>query len=125
MPLGRVREILTPRAFTRLPGAGEEVCGLVGVRSRVVTAFDMGTILGLAPSRAVADHRLLLVEHGERTPAFVVDDVMAVVPADLTAAGRAGVPRALDRKLVLGTGQFEGAPFIALDPDRLLDRLLL
>jgi chemotaxis signal transduction protein len=124
LPLSRVREILTPRPFTRLPGTGDEVCGLVGVRSRIVTAFDLGVILGLSPARNAPDHRLLLVEYGERVPALVVDEVLAVVPAELSAAGQLGVPRALDRQLILGTGQFEDEPFIALDSDRLLDRLL-
>jgi purine-binding chemotaxis protein CheW len=125
LPLRCVREILTPRPFTRLPGTGQEVCGLVGVRSRIVTAFDLGVILGLSPSRNVTDHRLLLVEFGERIPALVVDEVLAVVPAELVAAGQLGATRALDSQLVLGTGQFEDAPFIALDSDLLLDRLLI
>jgi chemotaxis signal transduction protein len=125
LPLDRVREILTPRPFARLPGTGEEVCGLVGVRSRVVTAFDLGVILGLRPARNTRDHRLLLIEYGERVPALVVEEVLAVVPAELTPGSSAAVPRALDSRLILGTGEFEGYPFIALDSDRLLDRLLI
>lgn len=125
LPLERVREILTPRPFTRLPGTGEEVCGLVGVRSRIVTAFDLGVILGLPPARKAPDHRLLLIEYGEKTPALVVEEVLAVAPAELVAAGPFGVPSALDRQLILGTGEFDSVPFIALDSDRLLDRLLI
>jgi purine-binding chemotaxis protein CheW len=121
LPLERVREILTPRPFTRLPGTGAEVCGLVGVRTRIVTAFDLGIILGGSPARNAADHRLLIVEYGEKTPALVVEEVLAVAPADLTDA----VPSGLDRQLILGAGEFESAPFIALDSDRLLDRLLI
>ncbi len=100
------------------------MCGLVGVRSRIVTAFDLGTSLGLTASRATADHRLLLVEYGDRLAALVVEEVLAVAPADLSPAGQLGVPRALDGQL-LGTGHFEDVPFIALDSDRLLDRLLI
>lgn len=125
LPLGRVREILTPRAFTRLPGAGPEVCGLVGVRSRIVTAFDLGVIMGLPASRNAPDHRLLLLEYGEKTPALVVEEVLAVAPAELVVAGTSGIPSMLDRQIILGSGEFEGAPFIALDSDRLLQRLLL
>jgi purine-binding chemotaxis protein CheW len=121
LPLERVREILTPRPFTRLPGTGREVCGLVGVRSRIVTAFDLGVVLGLSPARNAPDHRLLLVEYGEKSPALVVEEVLAVAPAELAEAG----PSALDRQLILGAGEFESEPFIALDSDRLLDRLLI
>jgi chemotaxis signal transduction protein len=125
LPLDRVREILTPRPFSRLPGTGPEVCGLVGVRTRIVTAFDLGVILGLSPARDASDHRLLLVEHGERTPALVVEEVLAVAPAELTAVGSYTTPAALDRQLILASGEFEGIPFMALDSDRLLDRLLI
>jgi chemotaxis signal transduction protein len=124
LPLERVREILTPRLFSRLPGTGPEVCGLVGVRTRIVTAFDLGVILGLKPARDAADHRLLLVEYGERTPALVVEEVLAVAPAELSETASFGIPAALDRLLILGSGEFESVPFIALDSDQLLDRLL-
>ena len=125
LPLDRVREILTPRPFSRLPGTGPEVCGLVGVRTRIVTAFDLGVILGLAPARNAPDHRLLLIEYGERTPALVVEEVLAVAPAELSETASFGIPAALDRQLILGTGEFESVPFIALDSHRLLDRLLI
>jgi purine-binding chemotaxis protein CheW len=125
LPLDRVREILTPRPFVRLPGATEEVCGLVGVRSRVVTAFDLGVVLGLSPARATSDHRLLLVEFGERTPAFVVDEVHAVAPSDLAEDAGAEAAHARDAEMVLGIGEFEELPFCVLDLDRILDRLLI
>jgi chemotaxis signal transduction protein len=124
LALERVREILTPRPFTRLPGTGPEVCGLVGVRSRIVTAFDLGVILGLAPARDVHDHRLLLIEYGDRVPALVTDEVLTVVPAELAPANDAG-PAFPDPTLVLGIGSFDEDTFVALDPDRLLDRLLI
>jgi chemotaxis signal transduction protein len=55
-----VVEIIPPRPFTRLPGAGADVCGLVGVGGRVVTVFDLGVVLGLGRAADHADHRLLL-----------------------------------------------------------------
>jgi chemotaxis signal transduction protein len=137
LPLEQVREILTPRPFTRLPGTGPAVCGLIGVRSRIVTAFDLAVILGLPPARATPDHRLLLVESGEKVPALVVEEVLAVAAAELAPRrkrGRSadhvkgsaakGAAPPIDALFVLGTGEFEGAPFSALDVDLLLDRLL-
>ncbi|HEX6694603.1 MAG TPA: chemotaxis protein CheW [Longimicrobiales bacterium] len=124
LPLDRVREILTPLPFTRLPGTGDEVCGLIGVRSRVVTAFDLGAVLG-GESAAVEDHRVLVVEYGERIAAFVVEEVIAVAPSEVKAPPRKGGRIGIDRHLMLGTGEFEGSAFTALDSDQLLDRLLI
>ncbi|MEO5511236.1 MAG: chemotaxis protein CheW [Longimicrobiales bacterium] len=125
LPLERVREILTPLPFVRLPGATEEVCGLVGVRSRVVTAFDMGVVLGLSPSHLARDHRLLLVEYGDRTPAFVVEEVHAVTPVEVALAVSSDGGHATARDMILGSGEFENVPFHVLDMDRMLDRLLI
>lgn len=79
MPLERVREILTPQPLTRLPGCGATVAGLVGVRGRVVTALDLGWILGPGASVSLPDHRLLLVDIEGRTVGLVVDEARAVV----------------------------------------------
>jgi hypothetical protein len=81
--------------------------------------------MGLPASRNAPDHRLLLLEYGDKTPAFVVEEVLAVAPAELGITGTYGIPPMLDRQLILGAGEFEGLPFIALDSDRLLERLLI
>lgn len=122
VPLARVREILTPRPFTRLPGCGPEVCGLIGVRGRVVTVFDLGMVLGRRRVTTTADHRLLLVERSDRAVGLAVDAVLTIAPAETHADG------ALDLRVeegdVIGFGAIDDERFIALDPDHLLDRLL-
>lgn len=78
LPLGQVQEIVRPRPFTRIPGCGAEVCGLVGFRGRILTAFDLGAALGLRPAAEYPDHRLLLIEWEDRVVAGVVEEVIAV-----------------------------------------------
>lgn len=80
VPLLQVQEILVPQPFTRLPGCGPEVCGLIGLRGRIVTVFDIGAVLGLRPARRVSEHRLLLLEAGGGLVAGAVDEVVAVAP---------------------------------------------
>lgn len=80
VPLLQVQEILVPQPFTRLPGCGPEVCGLIGLRGRIVTVFDIGAIMGRRPARQVASHRLLLLEVGGGSVAGAVDEVVAVEP---------------------------------------------
>jgi len=116
VPLGTVSEILTPRPFTRLPGTGPEVCGLVGIRGRVVTVLDLGVVLGLRGAGSLPDHRLLLLELGARRLAAAVDEVSSI-----TAAAPEPGP---DGDASLGTAQAEDGAFTALDPAALTRHLL-
>lgn len=122
VPLARVREILTPRPFTRLPGCGPEVCGLIGVRGRIVTVFDLGILLGRGRAAETPDHRLLLVERHGRAVGLAVDAVVRIAPAETEPAGALDLP--LEEGDVIGIGAVDQERFMALDPDHLLDRLL-
>lgn len=116
VPLERVSEIVPPRPFTRLPGTGPEVCGLVALRGRVVTVFDLGAILGLRGAATLPDHRLLLLQLGARRVGAAVEDVLDIAPARVeTQQGQPGI---------LGIGYTEDVTFTALDPVALLERLL-
>jgi purine-binding chemotaxis protein CheW len=127
LPLVRTREILPPRSITRLPGCSAAVAGLVGIRGRVVTVFDFGVILGTTPSGQNPDHRMLVVFVNNKRVAVLVDEIIAVsresggvLPLD-TDARR---PYDIERDDVLGIGALGESPFLALDPDRILGRLL-
>lgn len=128
-PLAHVREILTPRPFTRLPGAGAGVCGLIGLRGRVVTVLDLGIILGVQPAAAGADHRLLLVDCGTRRVGIVVDEVVVIARAELDRrladdGGMAAVLPPVAAAGVSGTATIEAGRFVALDPEAVTAQLL-
>lgn len=126
-PITRVREILPPRGFTRLPGTGPEVCGLVGLRGRIVTVLDLGAILGLKPSGARADHRLILIEHDGRVVGMAVDEMVAVTRAaarDLSLDRETRAVFDIEGDEVIGVGTLDGRPFTALDPQPVIRRLL-
>jgi chemotaxis signal transduction protein len=116
-PLESVSEILTPRPFTRLPGTGPEVCGLVGVHSRVITVIDLGVLLGLRAAVKSDDHRLLLLDVDAHQIGVVVERVTAIETARLERreSGLAGL---------LGTGHTDEGEFTAADPRRLLAGVL-
>jgi chemotaxis signal transduction protein len=118
-----VREIVPPVRFTRIPGAGPEVCGLAGVRGRVVTAFDLGAILGGTPSRANPDFRLLLVEVGRRLVGLAVESVRQVCAMEPGAAASRDAPQAAGAGGdVLGTATVDGRAVVLLDAVGLLER---
>ena len=127
LALEAVREILTPQAFTRIPGCGPEVAGLIGVRGRVVTVFDLGVLLAFRSAAALPDHRILLVDVDERVLGLAVDDATAVLDAELCP-----LPPEEDRlegldpdaSHVFGTGEADGITFTVADLDALVGGLL-
>lgn len=126
-PITRVREILPPRGFTRLPGCGPEVCGLVGLRGRIVTVLDLGAILGLRPAAALEDHRMVLLEHEGRVVGMAVDAMVAVTRTtarDLSLGRETRVIFDIERDEVIGVGSLEGRPFTAIDPEPVIRRML-
>jgi purine-binding chemotaxis protein CheW len=126
-PIARVREILPPRGFTRLPGCGPEVCGLVGLRGRIVTVLDFGAILGLRPAAGREDHRLVLVEHDGRVVGMAVDEMVAVTRAaarDMSLRKQERRIFDIERDEVIGVGSLDGRPFTAIDPDPVIRRML-
>jgi chemotaxis signal transduction protein len=127
LPLHRTREILPPRPITRLPGCGPEVAGLAGIRGRVITVFDFGVLLTGSASALRVEHRMLVVVVNGKRVAVLVDEIIAVsressgvLPLDADALR----PYDIERDDVIGVGAHDEQPFLALDPDRILTRLL-
>lgn len=118
LALERVQEILTPRPFTRLPGARADAAGLIGVRSRIVTAYDLGALLGGTASAAGPNHRILLVEDGERVSGLIVDEVLAVAGLEIDDNQATYAP-----ELALGTGAWDERAVTLLDVERVLERV--
>jgi chemotaxis signal transduction protein len=136
-PLDSATEIVAPRPLTRLPGAGPAVCGLTGVRGRVLTVFDLGVVLGLPATELGPDHRLLVLDLGGRRVGAAVSEVLTIVSSavqqdpvgrtgavhDGTVADAATTASSFGQA-VAGTGKCESGDFIALLPDLLLNPLL-
>jgi len=126
-PLAISREVVPPQPLTRLPGCGPAVAGLMGLRGRVITVFDMGVVLGLSPSRLVEDHRTLVLEHGKRTIGVLVDGIHGI--AHGFGAVLSEPPSSMGeldaiRSDVVGVGTQGVITYYALACDRILDRLL-
>jgi purine-binding chemotaxis protein CheW len=96
VPLDRVDEILMPQPLTRVPGAGPEVCGLLGLRGRVLTVFDLGVLLGGPPVEAGGDHRILVVRAAGRVVGLAVTEASTIGGGE-ESGGTAGRELDLDR----------------------------
>jgi purine-binding chemotaxis protein CheW len=128
IPLLLTREVVPPQPVTRLPGCGPEVAGLIGLRGRVITVFDMGALLGVASALRLDDYRTIVLDHGERVVGIAVDRVEAIAreeEAMLQAAGADLGEQENVREDLVGVGTLGGRSFLALDPNRILSRLLV
>ena len=108
------REIVPPQPLTRLPGAPDNVCGLINLRGTIVTVIDGGITLGRAPYKR-AEGLILLVDYLDRFAAIGVDDVRDIqdVPIDQFAAvGETEIPVA---GAVTGVVEISGERVLVLD----------
>ena len=126
VPLLLTREVVTPQPLTRLPGCGAEVAGLMGLRGRVITVFDIGLLLGCPSAlRGGIDYRILVLDHDERVAGLAVDRIEEIVREDAAVLSSTGVmPAGIVGAAFAGVGRVGERQFFALDPTRILSRLL-
>jgi purine-binding chemotaxis protein CheW len=117
VPLDRVLEVVTARAYTRLPGAVDAVLGLINLRGRVVTVVDLGAALrlnvGPGPARRVA-----VVEHAGKRVGIAVEDTTRIAHVRPEALSPAGGER--PEFPIAATGEVNGRALAVLDTDALL-----
>jgi purine-binding chemotaxis protein CheW len=121
--LAAVREIVSFRRATRLPGAPAHVCGLINLRGSIVTVVDLGLRLR-RQSSARAESPVVLLEYGTKLVGLVVDDVQDVQPvaaADIDPIMGEGAQGGIVR----GLCHLDDRIVILLDVQTLVRQLLL
>ena len=76
LPLGAIREILKPPAITPVPRTPGHVLGIISVRGRVTTVFDLRRKLRVAEAPHDKHTRVLLVDKGDEIMGLLVDRVL-------------------------------------------------
>ena len=74
--IGAVREIVSIRHATRLPGAPPYVRGLINLRGAIVTVIDLAA--RLAGGSAALEGSVVLADHGTKHVGLAVDEVRDV-----------------------------------------------
>jgi purine-binding chemotaxis protein CheW len=138
LPIERVQDVFMPERLTRVPLAATEIAGLLNLRGRIVTVFDMRRRLDLdrpkqavpsaiadgAPAPVVARRPALAVgiEHKGESYGLLIDQIGEVLK--LPAASREANPVNLDARLArvsAGVHRLDGRLLVVLDVDRVLD----
>lgn len=89
--IGSVHEIIpVPPGFTAIPAAADGVVGSCDWRERPIPVVDLGG--GRQRDASSATRRLVVVQHGERRAALLVDDLVELLPRNAGTTSRFSVP---------------------------------
>ncbi len=122
LPIARVHDVFLPARVTRVPLARPEIAGVLNLRGRIITMFDMRSRLGLPPLSNSAGRMAVGVEFREEAYGLLVDSVGEVMR--LLRSSRDPNPTHLDPSwaaVTAGVHPLEGRLMVVLDIDRLLE----
>lgn len=130
LPLGSVREILKVLPITEVPRARSHVLGILSVRGRITTVFDLRKRLRMDAPEPTKNSRILLVEGEDEVVGLLVDEVFQVYRLHDDEIELAAVVAGDLSEYVLGVGRpgladgegSEDEILILLDPEPLLRR---
>ena len=75
----QVQEILRITDIAPVPGASNDIIGIINLRGNVVTVIDARIRFGLVPTEPDCDSRIIIVESGDEMIGILVDSVAEVV----------------------------------------------
>ena len=122
-------EVLHLESFdhaTHVPGAPAYVAGLVQVRGRVVPVVDLRMRFGLPAIDRTIDHRIVVVNAGERVAALLVDAAREVIQLDPSSFEK--TPELIERQssgFVRAVAMREKRMFLLVDVPRVIGKELI
>ena len=115
VPIAHIAEILKPLPITPVPRAPRVVIGVMTVRGRLVTVFDLRRRLRLPESPLDQRSRILITDTGDERIGLLVDEVMQVHRLAETEIEARDVLGGDPDPYIAGIGRPEGALLILLD----------
>ena len=110
----KIQEIILMKPITRIPQVPDFIEGLINLRGSVIPIVNLRTLFGLPPREIDDETRTIIVNVGDRTIGYIVDDVTQVMriagdqiqpaPVSITAVSKqhiAGLARLEDRLLII------------------------
>jgi purine-binding chemotaxis protein CheW len=110
----KIQEIIVMKPITRIPQVPAFIEGLINLRGSVIPIVNLRTLFGLPPREIDDETRTIIVNVGDRTIGYIVDDVTQVMriagdqiqpaPVSITAVSKqhiAGLARLEDRLLII------------------------
>ena len=79
LPASDVLQMASYDGATRVPGAAEQIAGLVQIRGRVVPVLDLRVLFGFPAIEPTINSRVVVMNHAERTVGLLVDSAREVL----------------------------------------------
>jgi purine-binding chemotaxis protein CheW len=121
LPAALVRQLESYSGATRVPGTAPHVAGIIQVRGQVIPVIELRKLFGFPGVEATLDTRVVIVEHGDRQVALVVDksrDVLRIDAAQVQIAP--GLVNDGARGFFAGLVQIEARLIMLLDVSRVV-----
>lgn len=118
----RVQEVIRSLEMTPVPLASEVVRGIINLRGRIVTAFDLRRRLDLPPLPHGRVPMNVVVRSGSEAVSLLVDEIGDVIEAAIESFEPP--PETLQgpaRELILGAHKLDDRLLLVLDTDRALE----
>jgi purine-binding chemotaxis protein CheW len=122
IPISRVHDVFEAERITHVPLSPPEISGVLNLRGRVVTAFDMRKRLGLPPREDMKKQMAIGIDHEGEAYGLLVDSMGEVLK--LATASIDAVPINLQKdwaEISAGIYRLEDRLMIVLDVERILD----
>jgi purine-binding chemotaxis protein CheW len=129
IPVWEVREIIRPMEISQIPGAVQQVEGVINLRGEIIPVFDMHPVLGMTDSgeeESAKKKRIVILDAEDGRFGFIVDEVMEVVKVsseDVQPPPEVG-REVSSTKSILGIVQVSGRMIVCLDPRKLISGIL-
>lgn len=118
-----IQEILNYEIPTPVPGAQNEVVGILNVRGEIVTVLSGRRLLGLQDQQFDDSWRIITMQSNDIYYGLVVDSVKEMIEIDLDQIETAPNTSSLSSsELIMGTYHHKERLIIALDMQRYVDQ---
>jgi purine-binding chemotaxis protein CheW len=118
--IGIVQEIVLMQEITLIPGSASYIAGMTDLRGRVIPVAAFTSLLGITPTQANDDTRILVVENGAGHTGFIVDAVSEVMMVDNSRIEDASGLGSREHDFIVGIAKLEDHLVSLVDVTRLL-----
>ena len=111
------KEITLPKKITPLPESEPYMKGIMNLRGAIIPVFDLAEKLELGLDSSEERNKIIVIEIGDKTVGFAVDEVFEVVIFEKVEPS----PISDNRSIITGIARDDrGGMVIILDPEKLI-----
>jgi purine-binding chemotaxis protein CheW len=117
----KIQEIIVMKPITRIPQVPGFIEGLINLRGSVIPVVNLRTLFGLERRNLDDETRTIIVNVGDRTIGYIVDEVTQVmrIAADQIQDAPVSITSG-SKQHIAGLAQLEDRLLVILDIERLL-----